>query len=144
MSKSWFRPCAARVSEKISKFLSSNFAVIMPFSAEGWMYDAGFPSVQGAFLLFDSILFEYFVAVRYPVNINKVLSQRNKQVSASSSAPHRKRPSSSAFMHVAICCSSCSSSSDIIPELIILFIVFTASPLVIHIVNLLSSGFALP
>ena len=81
-------------------------------------------------LLFDSILFEYFVAVRYPVNINKILSQRNKQVSASSSAPHRKSPSSSAFMHVAICSISCSSSSDIIPELIILFIVFTASPLV--------------
>ena len=34
MSKSGFRPCAARVSDKIRKILSSNFAVIMPFSAE--------------------------------------------------------------------------------------------------------------
>ena len=34
MSKIGFRPCAARVSDKIRKILSSNFAVIMPFSAE--------------------------------------------------------------------------------------------------------------
>ena len=34
MSKSGFRPCAARVSEKIRKILSFVFAVVMPISVE--------------------------------------------------------------------------------------------------------------
>ena len=35
MSKSGFRPCAARVSEQIRKILSFVFAVVMPISVEG-------------------------------------------------------------------------------------------------------------